>query len=121
VENFYTSAGYMFPEYSFFYWFGLWTKEATWPTFVWQDASFGKPNPLFNYTNWGLLTVPRADGNSDAYPEPNRWERRPEPEGQPRGKAPAALWSLEAAVAATHRASSLQPWLPAGRARRART
>jgi hypothetical protein len=77
VEQFYTSGGYMFPEFSVVYWFGLSTKESTWPSFVWKDASFGRPNPLSNYTNWGLLTVPRPDGNSDAYPEPNKWVAEP--------------------------------------------
>ncbi len=111
MEDFYTNGGYMFPEYSVFYWFGLFTREATWPTFAWQDASFGKPNPLFNYTNWGLLTVPRADGNSDAYPEPNRCAGRGRQ--APAGQLPGCRCGCGPG------ASSPPTWLlpgPAGRA-----
>ena len=74
MESFYVDGGYLYPEYNVMYWFGLYTSAATWPQFKWQDARYGTPNPLYNHTNWGVLQVPRASGNNDAYPEPNRYD-----------------------------------------------
>jgi hypothetical protein len=73
VERFYTEGGYLYPEYNVFYWFGLVSNATVWPSFRWQDRSFPAPNAT-SYRNWGVLTVPQADGTAIAFPEPNRYQ-----------------------------------------------
>jgi hypothetical protein len=58
-------------RYNEFYWSGLVSSGATWPSFRWQDKQFPAPNAT-SYRNWGTLRVPLPDGTSLAYSEPNK-------------------------------------------------
>ena len=63
VEQYYIKAGYLFPAFHEFYWFGFQTTSRTWPTFRWLDPTVSRKDRCASAQcaqQRGLLITPRG-------------------------------------------------------------